>query len=259
MTAPRSPGGQRFLPSAPSQLPGSPIGSVQGFGGVPFSAPGVLPIGLAVPEPVPLSKQGDQGIRNLVGGNGYLPVKQLLDYFTRLPPRTLQQFQENYRTAGTASPGAVTTFVLGGFKVPSQMTCVFLELDFYSGRMQGGFEVANPPGTLGQTVTFSVLSNGNENNVHGFASGPPATGFFFGSLAPGQQPVQSPGTVLRADTGPGMASAPNQALYFEADTEVAFTVTTQPTIPYSIVGCSADVRGYILNTTALLEFLEVTR
>lgn len=258
MTAPR-PGGQRFLPSAPSQLPGAPLGSSSGLGGVPFSAPAVLPIGQAVPEPVPLSKQGDQGIRNALGGNGYLPIKELLAYFTRLPPRTLQQFQENYRTNGTASPGVETTLLLGGFRVPSQMTCVFLELDFYSGRMQGGFEVANPAGTLGQTVTFSVLSNGNENNVHGFASGPPANPFFFGNLAPSQQPVQSPSTVLRAGTGPGMAKAPNQALYFEADTEVAFTVTTLPTIPYSIVGCSADVRGYILNTTALLEFLEVTR
>lgn len=247
------------MPSAPSQLPGAPIGSVQGFGGVPFSAPAVLPIGLAVPEPVPLSKQGDQGIRNMLGGNGYLPIKQLLEYFTRLPPRTLQQFQENYRTPGTMSPGIETTLILGGFKVPSQMSCVFLELDFYSARMQGGFEVANPAGTLGQTVTFAVLSNGNENNVHGFASAPPTGQFFFGNFAPSQEPVQSPGTVLRAGTGPGMASAPNQALYFEADTEVAFTVTAQPTIPFSIVGCSADVRGYIINTTALLEFLEVTR
>lgn len=235
-------GGQRFLPS---RQPGP-----QGLGAV--SAPAVLPAALAVPQPVPLSKEGLER-RDVFGGLGVVPAKAIDAYFTRLAPPTVQQINQTYFTGTPSVPGVFRQARLGGFRVPDNMIAVIFSMEYRAGVLSGGVEVPVPPGVLGRNLSFAAWDNGTQLGAFAGANVAPPGGFTYGEYAPSQQTAQVPETIQVVGTGPGMQPAPNQVYYVQSGHELVFTMTTLAATPIAIQSGYAIVTGMLYSLRDLWE------
>lgn len=229
--------------------PQSGLGQVGiGSQGAPAYVPGVMPSGPGATVEVPLSQQWETQLRDILSGQGRVPVFMTNGYFGKFMPRGVMGVRNTFINRTPMAPGDVTT-VVAGFKIPNNMMLIVTRVNFYANRSAGGGQVAIQPGEEMGNLTFGVLDNGHQVGVQGVMFTPPTGGFTFGVYGNNQVPPASPSNSFQCGTGQILDNG--DVYYIQGTHELVFVSSVLPALDYTVTSTGVALEGVLIDMNSL--------